>query len=255
MSAALDVRGLTVAYSGRPALWEVDASFSGGCLTAIVGPNGAGKSTLLKAVLGLVPIESGTVVFGGGPARPRHEQVAYVPQRDAVDWDFPITVREVAEMGRYPLAGWFRRLRPVDHAAVDLALERVGMIPFADRQIDELSGGQRQRAFLARALAQEAPLLFMDEPFAGIDARTEAALIDVLRGVRDDGRAVVVVHHDLGTVRTHFDEAVLLNVRTVASGRVEDVLEPGHLRRAYGTDVDLTAEEQARREETPAWAR
>jgi manganese/zinc/iron transport system ATP- binding protein len=231
---ALEVRRLTVSYGGRPVLWEVDAAFPAGRLSAIVGPNGAGKSTLLKASLGLVPSEAGQARILGEPAGAARERVAYVPQRDAVDWDFPITVREVVEMGRYPATGWLRRVPRADRAIVDAALERVGMAPYAGRQIGRLSGGQRQRVFLARALAQEAPVLLLDEPFAGVDARTEAAVLEVLRGVRAEGRSVVVVHHDLGTVKAWFDWALLLNVRAVAQGPVDEVVRPEPLRRAYG---------------------
>ncbi len=231
---ALEVRRLTVSYGGRPVLWEVDAAFPAGRLSAIVGPNGAGKSTLLKASLGLVPSEAGQARVLGEPAGSARERVAYVPQRDAVDWDFPITVREVVEMGRYPATGWLRRVPRGDRETVDAALERVGMTAYADRQIGRLSGGQRQRVFLARALAQEAPVLLLDEPFAGVDARTEAAVLEVLRGVRAEGRSVVVVHHDLGTVKAWFDWALLLNVRAVAQGPVDEVMRPEALRRAYG---------------------
>ena len=239
MSApALEVSRLTVSYGGRPVLWDVDATFPTGALSAIVGPNGAGKSTLLRAALGLVPVDAGHARILGEPAARSLRKVAFVPQRDAVDWDFPITVREVVEMGRYPRVGWVRRLRAGDHAVVAEALERVGMDAFADRQIGRLSGGQRQRVFLARALAEEAPVLLMDEPFAGIDARTEAALLDLLRELRGDGRSVVVVHHDLGTVRRAFDWALVLNVRAIANGPVDAVLAPDVVARAYGTDAE-----------------
>lgn len=233
-SAALEVRRLTVSYSSRPVLWDVDAHFPVGALSAIVGPNGAGKSTLLRAALGLVPADAGQVLFEGRPARKALDRVAYVPQRDAVDWDFPITVREVVEMGRYRSAGWIRRVGRCERTVVDESLERVGMTSFADRQIGQLSGGQRQRIFLARALAQQAPVLVMDEPFAGIDARTEGALLELLRGLTDQGRSVILVHHDLGTVRASFDWALLLNVRTIACGPVAEALAPEQLRRAYG---------------------
>jgi manganese/zinc/iron transport system ATP- binding protein len=231
---ALEVRRMTVSYGGRPVVWDVDATFPAGALSAIVGPNGAGKSTLLKAALGLVPSDAGQALVLGAPARRALDRVAYVPQREAVDWDFPATVREVVEMGRYRSAGWLRRLRRADHEAVDEALERVGMAPFAKRQIGRLSGGQRQRVFLARALAQQAPVLVMDEPFAGVDARTEASLVDLLLGLRADGRSIVVVHHDLGTVRRAFDWALVLNVRAIACGPVEEVLVGETLARAYG---------------------
>jgi manganese/zinc/iron transport system ATP- binding protein len=239
--SALEVRRLTVSYSAKPVLWDVDAAFPEGALSAIVGPNGAGKSTLLRAALGLVPADAGQALVLGRPARQALDQVAYVPQREAVDWDFPITVREVVEMGRYRAVGWVRRLRRGDRAAVDAALERVGLTAYARRQIGELSGGQRQRVFLARALAQNAPVLVMDEPFAGVDARTESALLALLAEQRDEGRSVVLVHHDLGTVRRSFDWALVLNVRAIACGPVEEVLVPGVLARAYGahgTDED-----------------
>jgi manganese/zinc/iron transport system ATP- binding protein len=231
---ALEVRRLTVSYSAKPVLWDVDAAFPEGALSAVVGPNGAGKSTLLRAALGLVPADAGQALVLGRPARRALDSVAYVPQREAVDWDFPITVREVVEMGRYRSAGWVRRLRRADHAAVDAGLERVGMAAYGGRQIGELSSGQRQRVFLARALAQDAPVLLMDEPFAGIDARTEATLLELLGELRDGGRSVVVVHHDLGTVRRAFDWALVLNVRTIACGPVGEVIVPDVLGRAYG---------------------
>lgn len=233
-TSALEVRRLTVSYSSRPVLWDVDASFPAGALSAIVGPNGAGKSTLLRAALGLLPHDAGQTLIEGRPAREALDRVAYVPQRDAVDWDFPITVREVVEMGRYRAAGWIRRVRRSERAIVDECLERVAMSEFADRQIGQLSGGQRQRIFLARALAQDAPLLVMDEPFAGIDARTEAAILELLRELRDGGRSVIVVHHALGTVRASFDWALLLNVCTIACGPVAEALADEQLRRAYG---------------------
>jgi manganese/zinc/iron transport system ATP- binding protein len=231
---ALEVRRLTVSYSARPVLWDVDARFPEGALSAVVGPNGAGKSTLLRAALGLVPADAGQALILGAPARAALDRVAYVPQREAVDWDFPITVREVVEMGRYRAAGWVRRLGRADRAAVDAALERVGLAAAGRRQIGELSGGQRQRVFLARALAQDAPVLVMDEPFAGVDARTEAALLALLGELRAGGRSVVLVHHDLGTVRRAFDWALVLNVRAIACGPVEDVLTAPVLARAYG---------------------
>ncbi|MCP9488628.1 MAG: metal ABC transporter ATP-binding protein [Solirubrobacteraceae bacterium MAG38_C4-C5] len=234
---ALEVRRLTVSYETRPVLWDVDASFPTGALSAIVGPNGAGKSTLLRAALGLIPADAGQALVQGRPARSALDRVAFVPQRDAVDWDFPITVREVVEMGRYPVRGWLRRLTGEDRAIVDEALERVGMGPFARRQIGRLSGGQRQRVFIARALARQAPVMLLDEPFAGIDARTEATLLDLLRELRAEGRSIVVVHHDLGTVRASFDWALVLNVRAVACGPVGEVIVPQTLRRAYGTDA------------------
>ena len=235
---ALEVRGLTVSYAGRPVLWEVDGVFPAGVMSAVVGPNGAGKSTLLKAALGLIPADGGQALVLGRPAARARDDVAYVPQRDAVDWDFPITVREVVEMGRYRSAGWLRRVPRSDRQLVDACLDRVGMAAYGKRQIGALSGGQRQRIFLARALAQQAPVLVMDEPFAGIDARTESSLLDLLTDLCvDEGRSVVVVHHDLGTVRARFHTALVLNVRTVGCGPVDAVLAAGALRQAYGGAV------------------
>ena len=231
---ALEVRRLTASYGRQPVLWDVDAQFPAEALSAIVGPNGSGKSTLLKAALGIVPADSGTASIFGQPAGSMMSRVAYVPQREEVDWDFPITVKEVVEMGRYPAVGWMRRLRKADHRAVDEAVERVGMGRFLSRQIGQLSGGQRQRAFVARALAQDAQLLVMDEPFAGIDARTEADLLRLFGELRNAGRSIVMVHHDLATVRREFDHAVLLNVRTIAEGPVSSTLSQANLERAYG---------------------
>jgi manganese/zinc/iron transport system ATP- binding protein len=233
---ALEVRRLTVSYGARPALWDVDAAFPERTLAAIVGPNGAGKSTLLKAALGLVPSDSGQVLVDGRPIKTALDRIAYVPQRDAVDWDFPITVREVVEMGRYRDAGRLRRVPRSERPFIDECLERVGMAPYAGRQIGALSGGQRQRVFLARALCQRAPVLLMDEPFAGIDARTEASVLELLAELRtNEGRSIVVVHHDLATVRASFDWALVLNVRTIASGPVAETLTADVLRRAYGS--------------------
>ena len=243
---ALEVRRLTASYGARPVLWDVDATFPAGALSAIVGPNGAGKSTLLRAALGLVPPDSGQVLVHGRPVRSSLDMIAYVPQRDAVDWDFPITVREVVEMGRYRSVGWFRRVGRSERAFVDECLERVGMTRYAGRQIGALSGGQRQRVFLARALSQRAQVLVMDEPFAGVDARTEASVLELLAALRtQEGRSIVVVHHDLATVRQAFDWALVLNVRAVACGPVDEALAPDVLSRAYGApagDAPVDAE-------------
>jgi manganese/zinc/iron transport system ATP- binding protein len=236
-ATALEVRGLTVSYRAAPVLWEVDALFPAGKLSAIVGPNGAGKSTLLKAALGLVPSDSGRVVIDGVQGREALDRVAYVPQAESVDWDFPITVREVVEMGRYRSTGWFRRVRRADREIAADCLERVGMAAYGRRQIGQLSGGQRQRVFLARALAQRAPVLVMDEPFAGIDARTQSDLLGLLGGIRDDGGSVIVVHHDMAQVRAAFDWTLLLNVRALGCGPTAEVLTPDAVREAYGADV------------------
>ena len=239
---ALAVRRMTVSYGSRPALWDVDATFPEGALSAIVGPNGAGKSTLLKAAVGLVPSDAGQALIAGRPARAALDRVAYVPQRDAIDWDFPIRVREVVEMGRYRATGWLRRVPRADREIVDAGLERVGMAPFAERQIGALSGGQRQRVFIARALAQRAPLMLLDEPFAGVDARTEASLLGLLRELAAEGSSIVVVHHDIAKVRARFDWALLLNVRTISCGPVSESLAAAQLGRAYGVGAEDAVE-------------
>ena len=238
-AAALEVRRVTVSYGARPVLWDVDATFPEGALSAIVGPNGAGKSTLLGAALGLVALDAGQTLIAGRPARAALDRLAYVPQREAVDWDFPITVGEVVAMGRYRSTGWFKRIGRDDRRVVDACLERVGMAAYAKRQIGQLSGGQRQRVFFARALAQDAPLLVMDEPFAGIDARTQESLLGLLGELRDEGRSIVVVHHDLAGVRQRFDWALLLNVRAIANGPVAEALSQDNLARAYGAPADV----------------
>ncbi|OZM84404.1 metal ABC transporter ATP-binding protein [Pseudonocardia sp. MH-G8] len=239
-AVALEVRGLTVSYRSVPVLWEIDAQFPAGHLSAVVGPNGAGKSTLLKAALGLVPADAGRVLVDGVEGKAALDHVAYVPQAESVDWDFPITVREVVEMGRYRSTGWFRRVGRADRAVAAECLERVGMAGFGRRQIGQLSGGQRQRVFLARALAQQAPVLVMDEPFAGIDARTQADLLALLGELRDAGGSVVVVHHDMAQVRAAFDWTLLLNVRALGCGPTAEVLTPETVRAAYGADVAWT---------------
>ena len=246
----LSVRGLTVAYHRKPVLWNVDyrapspnQSGAGkrGNLVAIVGPNGAGKSTLLKAVLGLLPEASGgaAVRFFGGTLDEHRDRVAYVPQRETVDWEFPVTAGEVVAMGRYRRLGWFRRVGRAERAAAGRALEQVGMAAFADRQIGELSGGQQQRVFIARALAQEAELYLMDEPFAGVDAATEQAIARVLGELRDAGATVICVHHDLSSVPDRFDHVLLLNTRVIASGAVSEMFTPANLQATYGGRLTL----------------
>jgi len=232
--APLDVEDLTVAYHEKPVLWDVDCKIAKGTLLAIVGPNGAGKSTFIKACLGLVPTAAGRVNIFGKPYAANRKKVGYVPQRESVDWDFPTHALDVVMMGRYGHLGWFARPgRPERDAAMD-ALEKVGMAEFAHRQISQLSGGQQQRVFLARALVQDSALYFMDEPFSGVDAATERAIMQLLQELRSQGKTVVVVHHDLQTLNEYFDWCMLLNVRRVAIGPVEEVLTKENLHRAYG---------------------
>lgn len=238
----LSIHAMTVAYRHKPVLWDVDYDASRNRLIAIVGPNGAGKSTLIKACLGLVPRASGQVEFWGEAYRKVRSRVGYVPQRESVDWDFPVSALDVVCMGRYRRIGW---CRPVSRQHKDAALacmERVGMSDYAHRQISQLSGGQQQRVFLARALAQEADLYFMDEPFAGVDAATERAIVQVLRELKTAGKTVLVVHHDLQTVAEYFDDVVLLNMRVVASGRVRDVFTKDNLQKTYGGRLTLLSE-------------
>jgi len=228
------VRGLTVAYDRRPVLWNVDFTAPQRGLVAIVGPNGAGKSTFIKAVLGLVPRLSGEVTVFGGRVEANRGRIGYVPQRSSVDWDFPASALEVVAMGLYGRIGWCRRVKHRHREAARACLDRVGMADFADRQIGQLSGGQQQRVFHARALAQDADLYFMDEPFAGVDAATEQAIVEVLRDLERRGTTVVCVHHDLQTAPDYFDHALILNMRVVAAGPIREVFTPEVLQTAYG---------------------
>jgi manganese/zinc/iron transport system ATP- binding protein len=236
-SPAIEVNDLTVAYREQPVLWDVDVAFRHGALTAIVGPNGAGKTTLIQTILGLVRPAAGRIRILGQPVREGRRSVAYVPQRGSVDWDFPTSVLDVVTMGTYGRLGWFRRPGRGEREAALGALGKVGMEAFAERQIRQLSGGQQQRVFLARALVQEAPIYLMDEPFQGVDARTERAIVDVLGDLRARGDTVIAVHHALQTVPEYFDDVVLLNVRRIASGPVDQVFTEENLRTCYGGRV------------------
>lgn len=234
---AIRVEDLTVAYRDKPVLWDIDLEIPSGVLMAIVGPNGAGKTTAIKAMLGLLEPVAGRVEIYGRPYKEQRKQVAYVPQRTSVDWDFPTTVLDLVMMGRYGDLGWFKRPGRKERDMAMEALTKVGMEKYAGRQISELSGGQQQRAFLARALVQEARIYFMDEPFQGVDATTERAIITLLRELREKGKTLIVVHHDLQTVREYFDWVFLLNVRRIECGPVEDVFTEENLRTAYGGRV------------------
>lgn len=238
----LDIHDLTVAYHRKPVLWDVDLSLDGPGLVGVIGPNGAGKSTLIKAVLGLVPITSGEVRLFGQPVDAVRGRVGYVPQRETVDWDFPVSVLDVVLMGTYGRLGWFRRPGRAERRWAEECLSEVGLSDFARRQIGQLSGGQQQRTFLARALAQRADVYFMDEPMAGVDAATEQVIFDLLRRLREEGKTVVVVHHDLRTVPEYFDSVVLLNLRLVASGPTATTFTPDNLRRTYGRRLDILEE-------------
>jgi len=233
-ASPLAIRGMTVSYGQKPAIFSVDMTVQPGSMTAIIGPNGAGKSTLLKAALGiLTPLAGETTAFGRSVAQVR-DRIAYVPQRASVDWDFPTRVIDVVLMGLYGQLGLLGRVRSHHRARAMDCLERVGMDGFATRQIGQLSGGQQQRVFLARALAQDADLYLLDEPFAGVDAATEKAIITVLKSLRDAGKTVVAVHHDLSTVIEYFDHVFLINTRRVAEGPVAEVFNEKTLQEAYG---------------------
>ena len=231
---AIEVEDLTVAYHEKPVLWDVDLKVPKGVLLAIVGPNGAGKTTLLKSILGLIQPAAGTISVFGKPYQEQRKYVAYVPQRGSVDWDFPTTALDVVIMGRYGHLGWFRRPGKQEKDMAMAALKQVGMQDFASRQISQLSGGQQQRVFLARALVQDADVYVMDEPFAGVDTTTEKAIISLLQDLRKKGKTVIVVHHDLQTVKEYFDWVMLVNVRKIALGPVSQVLTKENLIKTYG---------------------
>ncbi|MDD5466220.1 MAG: metal ABC transporter ATP-binding protein [Anaerolineales bacterium] len=249
---AIEATDLTVAYQEKPVLWDVDLRVPPATLMAIVGPNGAGKTTLIKAILGLIRPAAGQVLIYNKPYAEQRRLVGYVPQRGSVDWDFPTNVLDVVMMGRYRSLGWLRRPGSRERALALEALEKVGMAPFADRQISQLSGGQQQRVFLARALVQDAQIYFMDEPFQGVDATTERAIVALLHALRQAGKTVVVVHHDLQTVPEYFDWVTLLNVRRIASGPVAEVFTEQNLRLAYGGRIAfLSRSPHADAEEPP----
>lgn len=240
MKQAIEADSLFVHYDKTAVLWDVSFTIPTGVLLGVLGPNGAGKSTLLKGALGLVKPLTGKIDFFGEPLEKSRSKIAYVPQRESVDWDFPITALEVVLMGRYSRLPWFRRsLRQADIEAGHQALNLVGMTPFAERQIGELSGGQQQRLFLARALVQDPDLFLLDEPFAGVDLSTEKMLIALLKQLRDKGKTVVVVHHDLPTVGEYFDWTLLLNTRLIACGPVGEVFHRDNICRTFGKSAPL----------------
>lgn len=239
---ALEAHDLTVSYLKRPVLYGVDLAVPAGKLVGIVGPNGAGKSTLIKSIMGLVPASGGWVKVFGKSTKENIQRVGYVPQRESVDWDFPVSVMDVVLMGCYGRLGLVRRPGKKERELAHTALEKVGMEAYSKRQIANLSGGQQQRVFLARALAQESDLYLMDEPFAGVDAATESAIIDLLQEMRDRGKTVLVVHHDLATAREYFDMLLLLNMRVVAFGDTDQVFTGELLQKTYGGRLTMLSE-------------
>ena len=237
---AVQVDDLTVAYNYKPVLWDIDLAIPEGVLMAIVGPNGAGKSTLIKSVLGIIDPIAGSVSIYGKPYEKQRDLVAYVPQKGSVDWDFPTTALDVVTMGTYGKLGWIRRPGAREKKAALEALEKVGMLPFRNRQISQLSGGQQQRIFLARALVQDAAIYFMDEPFQGVDATTEKAIITILKTLRQAKKTVIVVHHDLQTVPEYFDWVTFLNVKKIATGPVQAIFNDDNLTKTYGINYKVS---------------
>lgn len=236
---AVKVDDLTVAYNYKPVLWDIDLTVPEGVLMAIVGPNGAGKSTLIKAILGIIKPIAGSISIFGEPYAKQRKMVAYVPQKGSVDWDFPTTAFDVVLMGTYGSLGWIKRPGAKEKKIALESIEKVGMLSYRNRQISQLSGGQQQRVFLARALAQDASIYFMDEPFQGVDATTEIAIINILKELRKAGKTVIVVHHDLQTVPEYFDWVSFLNVKKIATGPVKEIFNDDNLTKTYGINYKV----------------
>lgn len=236
---ALEVSHLSVSYTQKPVLWSVDLSIPQGKIVGVVGPNGAGKSTLLKSIMNIIPVSGGEIQLFGKKLDEVRTRVSYVPQRESVDWDFPASVFDVVMMGRYGKLGLFQRPQKKDREIVMECLEKVSMEGFSSRQISQLSGGQQQRVFIARALAQEADFYLLDEPFAGVDAATEEAIIQLLRKMASESKTLLVVHHDLQSVQNYFDWMILLNVHLVASGPTQEVYNEENIQKAYGGKLTL----------------
>jgi len=240
----IEVNDLTVAYREKPVLWDIDLEIPRGVMMAVVGPNGAGKSTLIKALLEIINPIAGEVKFFGEPYRKARKRIGYVPQRESVDWDFPTTVLDVTLMGKYGYLGWIKRPTKKDKEEALEVLKKVGLTGFQNRQISQLSGGQQQRVFLARALMQDAEIYFMDEPFQGVDAKTEKAIINVLKEMKKKNKTLIVVHHDLQTIREYFDWITILNIRLVECGPVDKVYTVENLHKAYGSTLQLSLDEK-----------
>ncbi|HEX6593138.1 MAG TPA: metal ABC transporter ATP-binding protein [Bacillota bacterium] len=236
MDKSVTVRHLHVSYYGKEVIRDITFSIERGKLVGIIGPNGAGKSTLIKAILGLIPTDRGAVTFFGKPIKEVRKKIAYVPQRSQIDWDFPITVQDTVLLGTYPRLGLFRRPSKADKKWAVKCLHEVGMEHFKNKQIGELSGGQQQRVFLARALAQRAEIFLLDEPFVGIDVASEKTIINILKQLRDEGKTVLVVHHDLAKVEDYFDDLILLNKELIQTGPVRDVFQQEYMTKAFQSD-------------------
>ena len=252
-ATAIEVHNLTVSYSKKPVLWNVDFSIPEGALVGIIGPNGAGKSTLIKSIMGLIEPDAGYVELWDKKLELVRHRISYVPQRESVDWDFPASVMDVVLMGRYGKHKLFKRLTKEDRIIANESLEKVGMESFQNRQISQLSGGQQQRVFLARALTQEADLYLMDEPFAGIDAATEDSIMSLMKEMQRLKKTLMVVHHDLDSVKSLFDHVILLNKHLVAAGPTETIFVTKNLQDAYGGKLQLLTKvgELLQKEEVP----
>ena len=238
----IEVTDLTVSYDKKPVLWDVQFSVPQGSLVAVIGPNGAGKSTLIQSIMGFISPNSGKIRFFGKTVKEFYKKIAYVGQRALIDWDFPITVIEVLEMGIYGKLGWFKRPSKNDKKRVEEVLEQIGLKELASRQISELSGGQQQRLFIGRALLQDADIYFLDEPFQGIDVKAEMLIVEILKDLASKGKTIFVVHHDLNTVESYFDYAILLNMRLIAAGPLKEVFRKENLLKAFGQKEGLLEE-------------
>lgn len=242
--SSIEVHNLSVAYNRIPVLWDIDFELPKGQIIGIVGPNGSGKSTLLKAIMGLIPISSGYAKIFEKDLSKVRDRVAYIPQRESIDWNFPATVEDVVRMGRYKKGKLFSRLSQIDKQLSLDAIDKVNLIEFKNRQIAQLSGGQQQRVFIARALAQGADIYIMDEPFVGVDIATEQTILKLLFQMKSEGKTVVIVHHDLQTVSDYFDYLVLLNTRLIAHGPTNEVMTNENLQATYGGQLDLLSKLQ-----------
>lgn len=242
MKRALEIHNLTVSYDKKPVLWDIDFEIPEGQIIGIIGPNGSGKTTLLKAIMEIIPADSGYTRIFEKPLKEVRHRVSYVPQRQSVDWDFPASVLDICLMGRYNKARLIGKMKKADVEIAKQALERVGLAEFAKRQISQLSGGQQQRVFIARSLAQKADIYFMDEPFVGVDAASEESILNLLLEMKKEGKTVVIVHHDLHTAMEYFDWMVLLNTRLIVSGPIDEVFTEPYLREAYGGKLTILSQ-------------
>jgi len=236
--SAITIKDLTVVYNSNPVIWDLDLIVPQATFLGIIGPNGSGKTTLLKTILGNIKPIAGTITIHNNPTTNQHQTIAYVPQKNSVDWTFPINVYDVVMMARTTKLYWYQQAQKEDQAIVDWALEQVNMLNFKNRHISELSGGQQQRVFLARALAQQADILILDEPFNGIDLATEQLILSVLTKLKNSGKTVIVVHHDLHTVQKYFDWTFLMNVRHIALGPTKTVLTPENIKKTFQATFD-----------------